>query len=201
MAKHQRTMTNMLVRVRNPRESVLEIEHVASSPSTSAINNNEENHIKRANEEWKDAWYDLYDWVEFNKESGRVFCKTCRERGGKFVYASEGSTNVKVSALQYHSKSNEPKKLSWTKHGSKKALEKCVAQANRACDEAVMSLFKVVYFLGTKFIPCHKFASLCELLVSCKTPITEKLYHHEKTCVDMMYAISTILQRQILDKI
>jgi hypothetical protein len=37
--------------------------------------------------------------------------------------------------------------------------------------------------------------------VSCKTPITKKLYHHEKTCVNMMYAISTILQRQILDKI
>ena len=85
---------------------MLEIEHVAISPSTLPINNDEENHIKKANEEWKDAWYDLYDWVEFNKESGRVFCKTCREGGGKFVYASEGSTNVKVSALQYHSKSN-----------------------------------------------------------------------------------------------
>jgi hypothetical protein len=65
------------------------------------------------------------------------------------VYASEGSTNVKVSTLQYHSKSNEHKKLSWAKHGGKKTMEKCVAQANRACDEAVMSLFKVVYFLGT----------------------------------------------------
>jgi hypothetical protein len=54
-------MTDMLVRVRNPRESVLEIEHVAISPSTSAINNDEENHIKRANEERKDAWYDLYE--------------------------------------------------------------------------------------------------------------------------------------------
>ena len=45
----------MLGRVRNPRDSVLEIEHVAISPSTSAINSDEENHIKRANEEWKDA--------------------------------------------------------------------------------------------------------------------------------------------------
>jgi hypothetical protein len=64
-----------------------------------------------------------------------------------------------------------------------------------------MSLFKAVYFLGKESIPCHKFASLCELLVSCKIPITEKLYHHEKACVDMMFAISTILQRQILDRI
>ena len=50
-------------------------------------------------------------------------------------------------------------------------------------------------------LPWHKFASLCELLVSCKTPITEKLYHHEKACVDMMFAIYTILQRQILDRV
>ena len=109
MAKRQRTMTDMLVRVRNPRESMSEIEHVDISSSTSAINNNEKNYIRKANEEWKYAWYDLYDWVKFNKESGRVFCKTCREGGGKFVYTSEGSTNVKISALQYHSKCNEHK--------------------------------------------------------------------------------------------
>ena len=77
-----------------------------------------------------------------------MFCKTCRERCGKFVYANEGSTNVKVSALQYHFKSNKYKKLSWAKYGGIKTSEKYVAQANRACDEVVMSLFKVVYFLG-----------------------------------------------------
>ena len=49
-----------------------------------------------------------------------MFCKTCREGGGKFVYASEGSTNIKVSALQYHSKCNEHKKLLYAKHVDKK---------------------------------------------------------------------------------
>ena len=39
------------------------------------------------------------------------------------------------------------KKLSWAKHGGKFFLEKCVAQANRTCDEAGMSLFKAFYFL------------------------------------------------------
>ena len=51
MVKRQRTMTNMLVVVKNPKVSVLEIEHVPINPSTSAINNDEKNHIKRANEE------------------------------------------------------------------------------------------------------------------------------------------------------
>ena len=99
MVKRQCTMTNMLVMVKNPKVSVLEIEYVAINLSTSAINNDEKNHIKRANEKWKDTWYDLYDWVEFNKESGRLFCRTCREGGGKSIYASEGSTNVQISAL------------------------------------------------------------------------------------------------------
>ena len=128
-----------------------------------------------------------------------MFCKTCREGGGKFVYASEGSTNIKVSALQYHSKCNEHKKLLYAKHVDKKTLEKCVAKANNICDEVVMSLFKAVYFLRKKYIPCYKSVSLCDLFVSCKTPITEKLYHNEIICVYMMLAISTILQRQFLD--
>jgi hypothetical protein len=136
-------MTYMLVRMRNPGESVLGIEHVAINPSTSAINNNEENHIKRTKEEWKDAWYDLYDWIEFNKDSRGMFCKTCRERSGKFVYASEGSTNVIVLALQYHSKNNEHKKLSWAKHGDKKLWRNMLLKLNCECDEAVMLFFKV----------------------------------------------------------
>ena len=58
------------------------------------------------------------------------------------MYASEGSTNVKILALQYHSKCNEHKKLSYAKHVGKKTLEKCVVKANNTCDEVVMSLLK-----------------------------------------------------------
>ena len=53
-------------------DTVLDFEHVVISPSTPTINNDEENYIKNANEKWKDIWYDLYDWVEFNKEWGRI---------------------------------------------------------------------------------------------------------------------------------
>ena len=44
---------------------------------------------------------------------------TCGEGGGIFVYISENSTNIKVSILQYHSESNEHKKLSWDTHWGK----------------------------------------------------------------------------------
>ena len=79
------------------------------------------------------------------------------------MYTSEGSTDVKVSALQYHSKYNKHKKLSYTKIVGKKSLEKCVAKANSACDEAVMSFFKVVYFLGNNLL----FATSLHFCVNC----------------------------------
>ena len=46
MTKRQRTMIDMLVRVSFPKESVLEFEHIAISPSTSIINNNKKITLK-----------------------------------------------------------------------------------------------------------------------------------------------------------
>ena len=54
------------------------------------------------------------------------------------------------------------------KHWRKKTLEKCVLQANRACDEVVMSLSEAYYFIRKTSILFHKFASLYELFMSCK---------------------------------
>ena len=118
MAKRQRTMRDMLFRVEGSRQIVTSDVAAGSTSSTSF----ELNDIQKANVEWKDAWYALFDWVEFNKELGRVFCKICKEGGGKYVYANEGSTNIKISALQDHAKSNEHRKLSWAKHGGQKSL-------------------------------------------------------------------------------
>ena len=55
------------------------------------------------------------------------FCKICKEGGGKYVYANEGSTNIKISALQDHTKTNEHRKLSWAKHGGQKSFQKAIA--------------------------------------------------------------------------
>jgi len=55
--------------------------------------------------------------------------------------------------------------------------------------------------MGKETVPFHKFPSLCDLLVSCNAPMTEKLYHDEKACADMVFAISNVVQRQILDRV
>jgi hypothetical protein len=195
MAKRQRTMRDMLFR----SSGSIEMEVLSSSTSSSTLA--PPNKKPKANEEWKDAWYELFDWVEFNCELGRIFCKICKEGGGKYAYANEGSSNIKISALQDHAKTNEHRKLAWAKHQGKKSLQKAVVAANHSCDEAVVSLFKAAYFMGKETIPSHKFPTLCNLLVSCKAPMTEKLYHDEKACNDMVFAISSVLQRQILDRV
>ena len=93
------------------------------------------------------------------------------------------------------------RKLTWAKHGGKKALERAVAITNRTCDEALMSLFRVAYIMVKEMITFHKFPSLCDLLVVCKAIMIEKLYYDEKTCADMVFAIFNVIQRQVLDRV
>jgi hypothetical protein len=31
--------------------------------------------------QWKDVWYIKFDWIDFDSQTGRVFCKVCRQKG------------------------------------------------------------------------------------------------------------------------
>jgi kynureninase len=173
MAKRQKTMRNMLVRSGAGESMGIQGSSTLASSSTPPSPNKKLKVIQKANEEWKDAWY---DWVEFNSELGRILCKICKAGGDKYVYANEGSSNIKISALQDHAKTNEHRKLAWAKHEGKKSLQKAMAAANHSCDEALLSLFRAAYFMGKETIHFYKFSSLCNLLISCKTAMTEKIH-------------------------
>ena len=62
---------------------------------------------------WKDKWYSQFDWLDFSPDLGRVFCKVCKEKGRRSIYAKERSKNLKVSAFHDHACSSEHKKLCW----------------------------------------------------------------------------------------
>ena len=117
------------------------------------------------------------------------------------VCANEGSTNIKISALQYHAKTNEHRKLSWAKHGGQKSLQKAIAAANHSCDKVLISLFRATYFMEKECVSFHKFPSLCNLLVCCNAPMTSKLYHDKKACGEMVFGISSVIQRKVLEKV
>ena len=143
----------------------------------------------------------MFDWIDFNYDEGRVFCKICKQHGGRNVFANVGSVNVKVSTFQDHGKFEEHKHHVWVDQKDKRTMEKMVAATNKVCDDVVLSLFKAAYFLGKETIGYCKFPTLCELLLSIHANITTKLYHDEKACAQMLFCFSRVVQKKILDRV
>lgn len=72
-----------------------------------------------------------------------MYYKVCQKHGWQNVFAKAGSINVKISAFQDHGKSDEHRNYVWVDQKGKKTVEKMVDVTNKACDEAVLSLFKL----------------------------------------------------------
>ena len=154
-----------------------------------------------AKELWKESWAVQFQWLEFSAELGKVFCKVCREKGGRSVYAKEGSKNFKVSAFLNHGRSNEHRRLCWASSTEEKMMRKEILTSQRACDEAMETLFRASYFIGKQSLPYAKFPPLCSLLLSVKAPITTSMYHDEKTCTDLIWCISVVIQNKIICRV
>jgi len=57
------------------------------------------------------VWHTQFDWFEFDTSLGKVFCKTCSEKGGKFIFVKQGLVNIKVLAFQDHARFDECRRL------------------------------------------------------------------------------------------
>ena len=197
--KRQKTLAGFYQKTLEP---TIELVHVVNGSSTSNSNSsNANNKLATAKLLWKDKWLLDYDWLQFNNELGVMYCKICKEFGGKGVFAISGSTNFKVSALQDHANTGEHKRLSWATLSGSRRMEKVVVQATKTCDEALMKLFKTSYYVGKELLPFSKFPTLCDLLLSGNATITIKMYHDDKACADMLVCISSVIQRKVLDRV
>ena len=175
---------------------------VSNESSTNTSNTKKElTQVEAARLAWKDAWYSQFHWIEFNSDLGRVFCKVCRDKQARNVFARAGSVNIKVSAFQDHNMSIEHKKLEWAANQGEKAMKKIVEKSITTCDDALITLFRSAYFLAKEIVPLTKFPSLCKLLLNSKSNITESLYHDEKSCAEMVFCISNVIQKKNLDRI
>ena len=146
--------------------------------------------------QWKNAWYTKFDWIEFDSTTGRVFCKVCRQKGGTSTFATVDSINIRISAFQDHGKSAEHGRLTWAMQKGERTMEKGIVEANQARDGAMHSLFQAAYYVGKEVITFHKFSGLCVLLVKVKANMTEKLYHDEKSCGEILFCISSMVQKK-----
>ena len=63
------------------------------------------------------------------------------------------------------------------------------------------SLFQAAYYIGKEVIPFHKFLDLCALFVRVKANMTKKLYHDEKSCGEILFCISSVVQKKVLDRV
>jgi hypothetical protein len=98
--------------------------------------------------QWKDAWYTKFDWIDFDSQTCRIFCKVCRQKGGRSAFVTVGSINIRISAFQDHGKNAEDGRLTWAMQKSERTMEKCIVEVNRACDGAMHSLFQAAYYIG-----------------------------------------------------
>ena len=80
-------------------------------------------------------------------------------------------------------------------------MEKVIKEVSQTCDEAIFSLFHVAYYDGKSLIAFARFPKLCKLLVSVKATMTKSLYHDEKSCSDLVFCISLIIQKLVLHRI
>ena len=113
MAKRQRTLQGMLFRAGRHVDDVDESCFAQISKSMNCSSKNDKTRFEIARENWKDSWYALFDWIDFNYDEGRVFCKICKQHGGRNVFANASSVNVKFSTFQDHGKSEEHKHYVW----------------------------------------------------------------------------------------
>lgn len=103
--------------------------------------------------QWKEQWEIQFPWIYFCAKVGKVFCKVCREKGGRSAYAKDGAKNLKVSAFQDHARFGEHRRLAWALQSGEKVMEKAILQGQKACDEVVASLFRAAYFWGSNLYP------------------------------------------------
>jgi hypothetical protein len=80
-------------------------------------------------------------------------------------------------------------------------MEKAIFVGQRACDEALQTIFKTAYFTGKQYLPYSKFSVLCKLLMSVNALITASMYQNEKACRDLIFCISTVMQQKIVCRI
>ncbi|KAL2608219.1 hypothetical protein R1flu_026792 [Riccia fluitans] len=121
--------------------------------------------IQRRLGEWKDYWYDEYDWLSFDKDQARAFCKVCQAGGSKGVFVVQGSINIQKSSWDDHERSVEHKKCRLGSLVLRAQMDKAMATTRVQAEGSVMKLFYTTYWFGYFKKSCKRRQTLKNLQI------------------------------------
>ena len=118
--------------------------------------------LQIAKHQQKNALYIQSNWIEVNLHIGRVFFVKLAKIDGSTVFTTTTSINIKISAFQDYGC------LSWVMWWGELIMKMWITQVNCTRDEAMHSLFQVIYYILKELIPFSKFPGLCSFFVNIK---------------------------------
>ena len=148
----------------------------------------------------------LYDWLKY--EDNGMFCKHCQEARKKGPFSgTTGCTNYRTSTLTRHARSKEHRDAV-RERVMRKEMASATQRAISQNEMAVISAFRVVYWLAKEEVASSKFPSLITLLKLSGVQCLESLhvganatYMHHDSLTQMQDAIDQCLQDTTVEKL
>ncbi|MCO5554944.1 hypothetical protein L7F22_008483 [Adiantum nelumboides] len=152
---------------------------------------------------FQDSWLEKFDWLVYDKDKVRLFCKFCMKYPHHHsAYSKEGSINFKVSNFKAHCRTEcHVNAMEAFLMEGKESIQNSMKKVENFKDEALMTLFKVAYHMAKKRYAFSGFPDMIGLLQDCRVPFTTSLYNDDKACVEMVYCIGKCLMDATLKKV
>ncbi|MCO5586280.1 hypothetical protein L7F22_040219 [Adiantum nelumboides] len=152
---------------------------------------------------FQDSWLEKFDWLVYDKDKVRLFCKFCMKYPHHHsAYSKEGSINFKVSNFKAHCRTEcHVNAMEAFLMEGKESIQNSMKKVENFKNEALMTLFKVAYHMAKKRYAFSGFPDMIGLLQDCRVPFTTSLYNDDKACVEMVYCIGKCLMDATLKKV
>ncbi|MCO5578403.1 hypothetical protein L7F22_032244 [Adiantum nelumboides] len=152
---------------------------------------------------FQNSWLEKFDWLVYDKDKVRLFCKFCMKYPHHHsAYSKEGSINFKVSNFKAHCRTEcHVNAMEAFLMEGKESIQNSMKKVENFKDEALMTLFKVAYHMAKKRYAFSGFPDMIGLLQNCSVPFTTSLYNDDKACVEMVYCIGKCLMDATLKKV
>ena len=126
--------------------------------------------ISRPLRQFQQSWADKFKWLEFqlnkDKENEKMFCKACKDVGGKGSFV-DGCTSFKVSSVKVHNTCLphviNTRRTEVKRNPEKMAGNKMLVKTNQACFDKLNNLFIMEHGITKNGRPVTEFDLACKM--------------------------------------